>query len=59
MQPNVTKQVKPALQQTASPALQQQIEPKELKAPKRLHQHKLLHLKNFWVLFCSKLNTRL
>ena len=36
MQPNITKQVKPALQQTASPALQQQIEPKELKAPKRL-----------------------
>ena len=44
MQPNVTKQVKPALQQTASPALQQQIEPKELKAPKRLQQHKLLQL---------------
>ena len=59
MQPNVTKLVKPALQQTASPAFQQQIEPKELKAPKRLQQHKLLHLKNFWVLFCSKLNTRL
>ena len=44
MQPNVTKQVKPALQQTASPALQQQIEPKELKEPKRLQQHKLLKL---------------
>ena len=42
MQPNVTKQVKPSLQQTASPALRQQIEPKELKAPKRLQQHKLL-----------------
>ena len=44
MQPNVTKISKPALQQTASPALQQQIEPKELKAPKRLQQHKLLQL---------------
>ena len=44
MQPNVTKQVKSALQQTASPALQQQIEPKELKEPKRLQQHKLLKL---------------
>ena len=44
MQPNVTKQVKPAWQQTASPFLQQQIEPKELKAPKRLQQHKLLQL---------------
>ena len=49
MQPNVTKQVKSALQQTASP-LQQQIEPKELKAPKRLQQHKLLqlHFEEFW-----------
>ena len=28
------KQVKPALQQTASPALQQQIKPNELKEPK-------------------------
>ena len=44
MQPNVTKQVKPAWQQTASPFLQQQLEPKELKAPKRLQQHKLLQL---------------
>ena len=44
MQPNVTKKVKPALQQAASPALQKQIEPKELKEPKRLQQHKLLKL---------------
>ena len=29
------------MQQTASPALQQQMEPKELKEPKRLQQHKL------------------
>ena len=28
----------------SSPALQQQIEPKELKEPKRLQQHKLLKL---------------
>ena len=44
MQPIVTKKVKRALQQTASPALQEQIEPKELKEPKRLQQHKLLKL---------------
>ena len=49
MQPNVTKQVKPSLQQTASPALRQQIEPKELKALKS-SQHKLLqlHFEEFW-----------
>ena len=47
MQPNVTKQVKPSLQQTASPALRQQIEPKELKALKRLKQHKV-HFEEFW-----------
>ena len=34
MQPNVTKQVKPALQQTALPFLQQQMEPKELSTQK-------------------------
>ena len=41
------KQLKPALQQTASPALQQQIEPKK---PKMLQQHKLLklHCKEFF-----------
>ena len=47
MQPNVTKTSKPALQQTASLALQQQIEPKK---PKMLQQHKLLklHCKEFF-----------
>ena len=52
MQPNVANKVKPALQQTPSPALPQQIEPKEIKEPKRLQQHKLLkvlklHFKEF------------
>ena len=40
------------MKQTASPALQKEIEPKELKEPKRLQQHKLLevvkpHFKEF------------
>ena len=40
------------MKQTASPALQKEIEPKELKEPKRLQQHKplevfKLHFKEF------------
>ena len=40
------------MKQTASPALQREIEPKELKEPKRLQQHKplevfKLHFKEF------------
>ena len=44
MQPKVTKTSKTCFATNSSPALQQQIEPKELKAPKRLQQHKLLQL---------------
>ena len=50
MQPKVTKTNKTCFATNSSPALQQQIEPKELKALKRLQQHKLLqlHFEEFW-----------
>ena len=50
MQPKVTKTSKTCFATNSSPALQQQIEPEELKAPKRLQQHKLLqlHFEEFW-----------